>query len=354
MLQKSSLSSKSSSSPINRRSSTREQDENTGIKSITSAIQRTRTKPCIKDIDKSELNPAPGAFAERKSSMIDEESGYRSPPRRDYTSGKTRTKKGEGCIVPRFDSLVRYIDSFNKSKQGVILKEPYLSIVNCEEIRPDDIIDYLFDPKTVWCFSTNRQDLDHTTFDHAYVDSNCRTEFLNRCIPEEHHESIDDLELMDLMWVINWFKPQDKNVEKRVRRVYNSSDKGLKKQFGIDNRVACVVSYLTGLPATDYLQFMAPKNSNLHDKLHTGLYLTLRYVYPKDLEEDGLILTAPSFEIRASTKPQRNNLLNVNVDNYGAKQIATKLKLSDPNKAQRLAEGSVHDKLLFIDMIYNE
>ena len=135
-------------------------------------------------------------------------------------------------------------------------------------------------------------------------------------------KDIPSTELIDLIWILTWFKPL-KSVDpvRIVKKIYSSSDRGLKKNFGTDHRIACVVQAVFGYEATSYLKYLAPKESSLRAKKLSNLYLAFKYIFNKEYQYseddlDTMMIISPSKKIRSSEKPYRNLLLNAddNID----------------------------------------
>jgi hypothetical protein len=276
-------------------------------------------------------------------------SGSRSP----YQEVSVRSSPSQRVMDPMLDELREFVNWFN---DGYDLK-----LKDVHQLGAEDVVMSLFDPTKTF-FDKQVGHITLMTFDHAYTNSAYRDRFMDLAIPESVQNTVTPIELMDLMWVLSWYRsvarsPQE-NV-KMVRKVYNSSSRALKRFFGTDDRVACVVQLITGgrVTAVDYLPFKGRSGTKLNDFLPNGLYMYFKYATTFEgvnqlAENDrGLVIyTAPSLEIKERADENRRAFLDLE-DPSSFASFFRKLRLADVQEAVRLANGSLEDKALLLNMI---
>lgn len=243
-------------------------------------------------------------------------------------------------------NLRNYINSFNDQYSPVI-----------KELFPKqddpDMVDQLLDPNNAY-IADIRGHFIVFPYDAVFNDMDLLQEFSELVFPAGVRQRVTAIELLDLLWVINWFKSKAKSSgenARMIRKVYNSSDRALKRKFGTDDRVACVVEYLTDVKATEYLQNKGRVGTALNNFMPTGLYLFHKFgqnFEQKLMVEDSplILITAPSLDIKERATELRRLFLNADPSQMeSVDALLSRFNLRDLRRAREMAAGSIEDKI---------
>lgn len=269
-------------------------------------------------------------------------------------------------LLDKIGYINQYVNDVVRDGQGPELKT--VKMLKNEDI---DVLHQLFDPYTNYVHgSIGEHQVLIMPYDLIYNDDKHLQHFMDVVIPDQMRNRISAIELLDLLWLINILKHDTKSAQEgiaRVRKVYNSSDRALKRKFKSDDRVACVYEYLCGGYATDYEKYKGRKNTRLSDFLHDGLYIYFKFIQnfddlPVMTESDGdfdfgFLVTAPSLVIKEhaqseKAKLRRRAILNFVMNNPDAAvDLAKQFKLKNGKSIEQMAHGDLDNKLRLIDAL---